>query len=201
LLLEENNIGGKNMMKKITNKMLCLFFITMLLPIVPVLGQQDEIVDQSTPLGYQGYICGVNNRFLAQSFKPKLSTLSKIELGLFKDENITGNFTISIRQRLNGDDLVSTSISFEDVPWLNYGNWVTIDFEDLTVKPNTRYYIVFSSHDIRNIHWIMTYYTPYWRGRPWSLGGAIPFWVPICFIVTKLPDLCFRTYGYNAIES
>jgi hypothetical protein len=187
------------MKRKIVHLFLYMLVLGLLLPVSAAYVPTEEKLDQSTPLGYGEYICGINNRFLAQSFKPKLLVLSKVELGLFKDENITGNFTISIRQRLNGDDLVSTNVSFEDIPWLNYGNWVTIDFEDIKVTPNARYYIVFSSHDIRNIHWIMTLYTPYWRGRPWSLGGAIPFWLPICVIVKKLPDLCFRTYGYETI--
>jgi hypothetical protein len=184
------------MLKRITCKVICFFVIGMLIPILTVYGQREEILDQSTPLGYDGYICGINNDFLAQSFKPKLPVLSKIELGLWKLENITGNFTISIRQRLNGEDLVSTTVSIDEVPWMNYGNWVAIDIKDINVTPNKRYYIVFTSDDQRVVFWIQSQYNPYWRGRPWSLGGALPFWIPMFLIICKIPDMSFRTYGY-----
>jgi hypothetical protein len=184
------------MRKKITYKAVCFFIIGMMLPIFTVCGQKEDVIDQSTPLGYDGYICGIRNDFLAQSFKPKLPILSKIELGLWKLENITGNFTISIRQRIYGRDLISKTISIEDIPWQNYGDWVAFDFEDINVTPDKTYYIVFTSDDAQVVFWIMTLYTPYWRGRPWSFGGSIPFWMPLCLIVKKLPDMSFRTYGY-----
>lgn len=186
------------MRRKRIGILICLLLIGPILSTVGAFEQKDEIVDQSTPLGYDGYLCGINNDFLAQSFKPQLSILSKVELGLWKLENITGNFTISIRQRFNGDNLVSKTVSIDEVPWQSYGDWVTIDFEDITVTPNKRYYIVFTSDDTRTVFWIMTSFTPYWRGRPWTFGGSLPFWIPLCLTVTKLPDLCFRTYGYDS---
>lgn len=185
------------MHRKITGILMCMLLIGPPLVTVSAFEQQDETLDQSTPLGSDGYRCGINNDFLAQSFKPKLSTLSKVELGLWKQENITGNFTISIRQKLNGENLVVKTVSIEEVPWMTYGTWVTIDFDDITVTPNKRYYIFFTSDDTRVVFWIMTTYTPYLRGRPWTFGGSLPFWIPLCVTVTKLPDLCFRTYGYD----
>ena len=183
-------------MKKIAIRLISFFIIIIMLPTLSVYGQE-EIMDQSTPLGYNGYICGMNNNFLAQSFKPKLPVLTKLELGFFKMENITGNFTISIRTRLNGEDITSKTMSTEDVQYMQYGGWVEIDIEDINVNPDDRYYIIFTSDDARVVFWIQTLYTPYWRGRPWSLGGSLPFWLPMFLIVTKLPDMSFRTYGYD----
>jgi hypothetical protein len=188
------------MHRKIIGILICTLLIGPILLSVSAFEQKDETLDQSTPLGSDGYICGINNDFLAQSFKPKLSILSKVELGLWKQENITGTFTISIRQKLNGEDLVSKTVSIDEVPWQNYGNWVTIDFEDISVIPDKRYYLFFTSDDTRVVFWIMTTYNPYLRGQPWSLGATsnLPFWIPLCLIVTKIPDLCFRTYGYDS---
>ncbi len=62
----------------------------------------DEVVDQSTPFGYDGWTCGVWNTYVAQSFKPKLPFLSKVEIGLFKMDNAIGNVTVSIKDNLNG---------------------------------------------------------------------------------------------------
>ena len=186
------------MRKKIIGILICMLLTGPILLSVSAFEQKDETLDQSTPLGTDAYLCGINNDFLAQSFKPKLSILSKVELGLWKLENITGDFTISIRQKLNGEDLVSKTVSIEEVPWQSYGDWVTIDFEDITVTPNKRYYIFLTSDDTRVVFWIMTTYTPYLRGQPWTFGGSLPFWIPLCLTVTKIPDLCFRTYGYDS---
>jgi hypothetical protein len=186
------------MKKKIRSVLLLMVIVGMLIPAVSALPQKEEEMDQSTPFGTGNYFCGMNNKLVAQAFKPKLPVLSKVELGMFKMENITGNFTISIRQRLNGEDLVSKTVSIEEVPWKSYGDWVTIDLEDINVTPNKRYYIVFTSDDARVILWVMSSYNPYWRGRPWMFGGSIPFWIPVFLSVTKIPDMSFRTYGYSS---
>jgi len=171
--------------------LLCMLVFVLLVPLAAAVRPIGEILDQSTPLGPG---CVIYNTHLAQSFRPTLPTLSKIELGLWKDKNITGNFTISIRERRNGADLVSTSVPFDVVSW--FGNWTTIDFHNITVTPNKRYYIVYTA-EVRNIYWIMSSDNPYRRGLPWSLGGQIPFWLPLVIQVTKNPDLSFRTYGYS----
>lgn len=170
--------------------------IVLAIPLAAASQPVDDVLDQNSPLGYQGYICGINNNYLAQSFKPKLSSLSRVELGLFKQENITGNFTVSIRERLNGDNLTSTTFPIESVPWQYYGDWVSIDLPDINVTRNKRYYIVFTSDDTRSVLWIISSYNPYWRGRPWMFGGSIPFWIPAFLTITKIPDMSFRTYGY-----
>jgi hypothetical protein len=189
--------SGKDMKKKSGKILLCMLVFGLLIPVVTAYRPNGEVMDQSTPLGTDSWICGMNNNYIAQSFKPTLPVLSRIELGLFKEENITGTFTISIRQRLNGEDLVTKNVSMEEVPWLVYGDWVSIDFEDIDVTPNKRYYIVFTSYGSRNVFWIMSNMNPYHRGRPWTLGGSLPFWIPCFLTVTKIPDMSFRTYGYQ----
>jgi len=191
------------MWKKKAGILICMLLVLPIFSCVSAFAQQDEILDQSTPLGSGEYLCGMNNNYLAQSFKPKLTTLSKVELGLWKEENITGNFTVSIREKLKGEDLVSKTVSIEDVPWQYFGDWVTIDFNDINVTPNKRYYIIFTSDDTRTVFWIMSNYNPYWRGRPWSLGTSsnLPFWLPVFLIVKNTyPDFSFRTYGYNTMD-
>lgn len=189
--------GGKGMKQKKRIIVLCMLVVGFLAPSACAIAQKEEVMDQSTPLGTGDYICGMNNNFIAQSFKPTLPVLSRVELGLFKQENITGTFTISIRQKLNGEDLASKTVSIEEVPWLSYGDWVSIDFQDVDVTPNKRYYIVFTSDDARDVLWIMSNSNPYHRGRPWTFGGSLPFWIPVFLVVTKIPDLSFRTYGYQ----
>lgn len=177
--------------------LLVLIVIGLCLPILQARPQPNEKLDQSTPLGWKNYICGFRctGGIAAQSFRPKLSTLSRIELGLWKQENITGTFTVSIRKTLNGEDLTEQTVSLEQVPWMNYGDWVSIDVEDIAVTPNTKYLIVVTYDTSASLYWILTYYTPYHRGCPWFKGN-FPFWFPLDLATCKIPDLCFRTFGY-----
>jgi len=177
--------------------LLVLIVIGLCLPILQARPLPDETLDQSTPLGWRDYICGFQctGGIAAQSFRPKLSTLSRIELGLWKYENITETFTVSIRKTLNGDDLTEKTVSLDLVPWMKYGNWVSVDIADITVTPNAKYFIVVTYDTNDSLYWILTYYTPYHRGCPWFKGN-FPFWFPLDFATCKIPDLCFRTYGY-----
>jgi hypothetical protein len=186
----------------IYKKIVFMLVILLFLPLASAYRPNEEILDQSTPLGYGEYLCGISNNYLAQAFKPKLPVLSKVELGLFKSDNITGNITISIREKLKGEDLVSKIVSLDEVPWTINAGWVTVDFDDITVTPNHRYYIVLTNDDTKDVLWIMTYYNPYWRGRPWVFGGSLPFWVPVAIILLRshnFPDFSFRTYGHNTM--
>jgi hypothetical protein len=46
------------------------------------------------------------------------------------------------------------------------------------------------------VYWIHTLWNPYKHGRPWSYG-TLDYWLPNFIIITKFPDMSFRTYGYN----
>jgi hypothetical protein len=182
-------------MKKIFGLLVCIFVLGLCLPSFQA-APPDQL-DQSSPLGWRQWICGFccTGHISAQAFRPTLSTLTRVELGFWKQVNVTGNFTVSIRKTLNGDDLTAKTLSLDEVPWMNYGDWVSVDFEDITVTPNQRYFIVVHYDSDDNLHWIITYYTPYHRGMPWFRGN-FPFWTPLDLTSCKLPDMSFRTYGF-----
>jgi len=164
-------------------------------------GCLDEIIDQSSPLG----TCGIYNIYLAQSFKPSLNSLSKIEIGLFKQVNASGYITVSIRERLYGEDLVTTTLSVDEVPPITEGDWVEFDFNDIEITSSKRYYIVCTLNDgtqptekDATVHWIM-FPTDhfYFKGRAWVRGTIVPsVWHPL-LLQPRSPELSFRTYGYN----
>jgi hypothetical protein len=124
-----------------------MLMLELLIPLSTVYRPNGEVMDKSTPLGYGDYIYGINNRYVAQSFKPKLPILSKVKLGLWKQANMPGNFTVSIREEFKGDDFVSKIVSIDEVPYMINGDWVAIDFQSINVTPNKNYYIVFTSDD------------------------------------------------------
>ena len=83
---------------------------------------------------------------MAQSFKPTLNLLTRIELIAWRVGNPQGNLTISIREKISGTDLTSISILAENIP-LEYGLpalWTGFDFPDINVIPEHTYYIVWS---------------------------------------------------------
>jgi hypothetical protein len=121
--------------------------LELLIPLSTVYRPNGEVMDKSTPLGYGDYIYGINNRYVAQSFKPKLPILSKVKLGLWKQANMPGNFTVSIREKFKGDDFVSKIVSIDEVPYMSNSDWVAIDFQDTNVTPNKNNYIVFTPDD------------------------------------------------------
>jgi hypothetical protein len=189
-------------------KKICLLFGAIILLIIPSCASlyADEVIDQSTPLGGNDYYCGVYAPYVAMGFRPTLNSLTKVEIGLFKDENAYGTVTISIRDRLYGEDLISKTISVDDVPPKDICEWVEFDFDDLQITSAKRYYIVFTqnngmqpSGNDSTVHWILSPWNPYLKGRPWIQGTILPWlWTPqLLRPLIMNPDLSFRTYGHS----
>jgi hypothetical protein len=159
--------------------------------------QYEGTLDQSTP--DDDITCMSSNLEMAQRFKPKLPILTEVELGLSKFENLTGEVEVSIRQTRDGKNLVSRIISADDLPYRDF-TWILIDFENLEVKPNHKYYIVVSPGVERNVGWFMANQAPYKQGLPWYhsiIKGDLDRtpWLPGFMVFKKPFDFTFRTYG------
>lgn len=98
------------------------------------------IVDQSQTLGSGSSRMVIETRQCAQSFKPTVTPLVKVDIKCFKID-VSDPLVISIRDDLNGEDLTYVSISSGNVG--SYPpSWVEIDFPDIEVVPEQTYYIV-----------------------------------------------------------
>ena len=190
---------------------ICLLFGIVTLLILPSCASlyADEIIDQSTPLGGDGFHCGVYAPYVAMGFRPTLNSLTKVEIGLFRNENSYGTITVSIREKLYGDDLTSKTISVDDLPPSGVYDWVEFDFPDIQLNAGKRNYIIFTQNngtqpteDDATVHWIMSPWNPYMKARPWLQGIILPkLWVPqLVRPLIMNPDLSFRTYGYSPGE-
>jgi len=188
------------MWKKIVKKLIFMLVLGLLIPITTVYGQKEEVIDQSTPMGS----CGYYNTFIAQSFKPTLNSLTKVEIPLFKQDNAVGTVTLSIREKLYGEDLVSQTLSVDEVPLGPDYDWVIFDFGDMEIKPGQKYFMVFTLNNGTRpensnelVLWTAALYNPYWNGRPYIFYRYL--WLPLGLLtgVSKFPDMSFRTYGYQ----
>jgi hypothetical protein len=168
--------------------------------IFPIVGSSrifDDAIDQEQPIWTEneGYGIHNSNEKMAQSLKPTLNTLTRVQLVAGNFGSPSGNLFISIRDSLNGDDLASASISVHDIPPLEQSDWVEFDFPDISVIPEKSYYIIWHADDLWDssnfVIWRKHGDDPYLKGRL--------FWYNGLEWVDEYPteDFCFRTYGLN----
>jgi VCBS repeat-containing protein len=149
----------------------------------------DEVDQEQTQDNYNFIV--YDDRWGAQSFKPTLGTLTRIELYMQRRGNPPNNVVVSIRESLTGEDLVVIYKSPSEIP--STVDWVEFDFEDISVTPGNTYYIVLRTtggNSLNSYIWKFGYNTPYTDGEMWYSSNAGSSW-------TRYPqyDFCFRTYG------
>jgi len=132
---------------------------------------------------------------LAQSFKPSLVTLSKVDILLRKLAS-QEKVTLLIKDDLNSvKSLVTIQLDYNEIN--HYPSWTTFNFDDIDVIIDNTYYIVLSTNAsalllIYNWHYslinseLVDYYN---RGIMHLYAENV--WHEMD------ADFCFRTYGYN----
>jgi len=137
------------------------------------------------------------SQWLAQGFKPSVEKLAAVQLYIFKHDNPPAGIEIivSIRDSMNGSDLVLTSVSADQVE--DY-KWVTFNFPEITVIPEETYYIVCRSDggSATDVYcWFFGGNNPYDRGDAWVSVDEGKNWTKI--VNYDNPDFCFKTYSKN----
>jgi len=108
------------------------------------------------------------DQWVAQSFKPSVSRISRIELKMFKwNGNPNFELVFKLRENLYGDDLIimnKNSYDFRSYP----GGWVNFNLGNITVEVNKTYYIICGaykgSHSTPYYCWFYKQHNPYPRG-------------------------------------
>lgn len=140
-----------------------------------------------------------NYQWCAQSFKPNLPVLTKINLLVYKI-NISCVFIISIRDDLNGNDLVVMSKGSDEISNIENVKWITFDFPDINVLVNKTYYIIakcycgcvdYQQDNISYYSWIYGIETQYFTGESWIIKSSNSSEWDNYLIY----DFCFETYG------
>jgi hypothetical protein len=157
----------------------------------------DDQIDQQQTLMYAGAGPSYPSK-LAQSFKPSVNTLTRVQLYLGRDYSVSGNIKISIRSTLIGPTLTSISISAQSIPYPDC-HWVEFNFPDITVVPEQTYYMIFepsSSDSSSVVNWgFYNQNDNYHRGSAWSYSpeDGWTYYGPD----DNGMDYTFKTYGKN----
>jgi len=153
-------------------------------------GGNNDLLDQSQDIWEGGYALA-SIQWLAQSFKPSLGTLTRIELLITRGPTTSYSVKISIRDNLLGSDIVSVTLQPEAFPVYPQIQWTEIDLPDIYVVPEETYYIVCTTNQpFGDYNWWGRGNNPYERGQAYFSYDQGSSWANSPTI-----DLCFKTYG------
>jgi len=127
----------------------------------------------------------------AQSFKPNYDQLARVKLYLRKIGNPI-DITVSIRERLDSDDVTSITISSDE--FSDEFEIYEFDIPDIDVIPDYQYFIVISAEngDLDNYFELaIGHNTPYDKGDLWEYGKYDTWYI------FEEKDLWFKTYKLN----
>jgi len=187
------------MKKKILCFTICMILIITILPTVHTIKNNnlEYILDQKQLL-WDRYNNIHSSNWIAQSFKPSISPLTKIVLKLQKPVVITEPLELSIRKNLNGTELIYLPIPAEDIPYFNY--WVEIDIPDIEVDIDETYYILLrtDSPSGKSYRWYYKYNQtgdPYFSGKLMASYDFGSEW-ELVENEGQFADTAFQTYSY-----
>ena len=157
--------------------------------VVIITASSEQLDQQQTQ--YDNKFKAYSYNWVAQSFKPALDTLTKIDLYIDKTGSPTTDIIVSIRNSLTGPDLAVCSKSVNQIP--STITWITFDFNDIIVTPENTYYIILrttSGDNFNAYEWGIGYYTAYTQGSFWKSSNTGSSWNEYTYY-----DFCFKTYG------
>lgn len=158
------------------------------------LDQAQELMNWIGPVG-SGPLWSFTNFIIAQSFTPTKNLLTRIEIMVGKNSTTTHDFTLAIRDDLEGSDLTTLSLPASAIVTENF-SWVEFDISDLMVTPGDTYYIVASTVNVTDNWYIWALYM---NGSSYP-NGTIYYSVDDEASWEEEPsaDMTFRTYGTDA---
>jgi hypothetical protein len=142
----------------------------------------------------------------AQSFTPTKDKLTAVSLYLFKGgappEPVL--ITVSIRDNLTHSDLVTKTIDTSVVTIKSSGTWVLFDFDDISITPGSKYFIVCSGNagnDTNAYCWAFTEKKDmYNNGEAWYKADETAKWRMWMGNPGEPDDFCFKTYFRKPLD-
>ena len=153
-------------------------------------GESERLDQEQTKVDMEGKIYGKN--WLAQSFKPTLGKLTRIELCLARNGDIQTNLTVGIREHLTGKDIVSLCLSSSQID--KEQKWINLNLtKNISMNVEKTYYIICrtTGGDENNFFiWYGGINTTYKRGMAYISKDNGQTWQQQIDA-----DYAFKTYG------
>jgi hypothetical protein len=161
------------------------------------LDQYMVLVDGGRPIG--NYTNSTVSYYwtVAQSFKPRKLILTRLEIFISKNDIQPTIYPlkISLRNKIDGEDIRSTSINTENISDFPKGVYLEFDFDDLKINVGDTYYIVcktesyagnmyFWGANSKNLYQDGQVLYSINDGENWDSNPQI-----------ENVDMCFRTFG------
>ena len=154
-----------------------------------------------------GYGLSLNPPYAqAQSFTPTKNTLTAVSLALFKygTPSEPVEITVLIRESLTGSNLATKTID-TSVVTISKARWVLFDFEDISVTPGSKYFIICSGNGGNDTNAYCWGYTTerdkYANGDAWGKDNETSNWYMYMGNALEPDDFCFKTYYKKPISS
>jgi len=161
----------------------------------------DQHQDDFNPKG--GTLVEYNLQKIAQSFKPSITSLAKVDLAIGSSTELNSPLFVSIRTELDGAILTSITVPASEIP--TDMEWYAFDFTDISVIPENTYYIQIEEEASENgygysLGEVMGQgFDFYSRGMQlgyWDHGTEGWYWEN-SDVYGFYFDLAFRTYKFN----
>lgn len=189
----------------------CMFFFLAVFPLTGLAGLNkiesydsnmaqntiNDTLDQNQTGNCGNGIDIYNETMYAQSFKPSLGILTKVQLLLSREGNLSvdAKIIVSIRSSLYRMDLVSKSIYANQIS--DQSEWVEFNLDYISVIPGNIYHIVCKTEGCSKADHISWYFD---IDNPYD-GGNVQFsethgvsWYLLEQGLSDI-DFCFKTYG------
>ncbi len=151
-----------------------------------------------------GTLVEYNEQRIAQSFKPSITSLAKVELAIESSSTVLNSpIFVSIRTELDGAILASITVPASEIP--KDMEWFAFDFPDISVIPENIYYIQIEEEASEKGYGYSLGlkmgegFDFYSRGKQWGYWdhGTQGWYWENNDIYEYYWDLAFRTYGFN----
>jgi len=154
------------------------------------LDQRMDDIEKAIPIGI--YLINA----VSQSFTPRNSELTRIDLFLYREGESNGNITVSIRKERNSEDIAMVSKHYTDIPEKYQMGWVSFDFPSVGLTSGEKYFIICQTNNNNGVfYWLTSRANPYFFGDTYEiLEDSV--WMKKLFY-----DCAFRTYGLKPMDN
>jgi hypothetical protein len=188
----------KNKKKLIINIVIVCIFLSPLDAVTSEETNKAEILDIEQTVFNRGFPirCTTDGEWAcAQSYMPTIGTITHVELYIRKFGTPSFNLVVELRED-HPEGTLLDSITFTPSEVISSWQWLSIDFDDEIVDPETEYFIVLPPPGYQTTsfgyEWGYAFGNQYADGDFWFTRAGAGNWMDHC---ADVYEMTFRTYG------